>query len=87
LKAAKKMGLPCCFIFCTAEPEQIYNRMKTRQGDPSDADWRVYQHVAATWEPLGRAVTESAAETDAGGDLDSTAEKIIEQMKTMELID
>lgn len=87
LKAAKKMGLPCRFIFCTAAPEQIYNRMETRQGGPSDADWRIYQHIAATWEPLGPDVAASAVEAAAGGDPDSTFEKIIKQLKNMELID
>jgi predicted kinase len=60
LKAAVKWGVASAILVCQAEPETIRKRLANRQRDPSDADWLVYQQLAAGWEkietPAGHAV-------------------------------
>jgi aminoglycoside phosphotransferase family enzyme/predicted kinase len=51
--AARDWGVPVVFLECTARPELIRARLAGRVGDPSDADWSIYEHVRRTWEPLG----------------------------------
>jgi aminoglycoside phosphotransferase family enzyme/predicted kinase len=51
--AARDWGVPVHFLECTARPEMVRARLEGRAGDPSDADWSIYEHVRRTWEPLG----------------------------------
>jgi hypothetical protein len=50
LKAAVACGVPAVLIRCRAEPEVVQARLRSRQGDASDADWTVYVQAAAQWE-------------------------------------
>ncbi len=51
--AARDWGVPAFFLECTSSPELVRGRIAERSGDPSDADWSIYEHVRRTWEPLG----------------------------------
>jgi len=49
---AKRWAVPFVFLLCQAEPETVRQRLRDRQGDVSDADWAVYQHMVQHWQPL-----------------------------------
>jgi predicted kinase len=49
---AKRWAVPFVFLLCQAESETVRQRLRDRQGDVSDADWAVYQHMAQHWQPL-----------------------------------
>jgi len=53
IDAARDWGVPVFFVECTARPEIVRERLEGRVGDPSDADWSIYEHVRRTWEALG----------------------------------
>lgn len=50
IDAARDWGVPVRFIECTSAPELVRERLAQRKDDPSDADWRIYEHVRKTWE-------------------------------------
>ncbi|MBL8859942.1 MAG: AAA family ATPase [Planctomycetes bacterium] len=48
--AAREWGVPVRILECTSAPELVKDRLAHRTGDPSDADWKIYEHVRATWD-------------------------------------
>jgi predicted kinase len=65
--AARDWGVPVQFLECTTRPELIRARLEGRTGDPSDADWGIYEHARRTWEPLGPRARRLHSEVDTSG--------------------
>lgn len=54
ITAAEALGVPWLAVECVCPPDVARARLAARTHDPaavSDADWRVYQQLAAEWEP------------------------------------
>lgn len=73
--AARDWGVPAFFLECRSSPELVRGRLEARVGDPSDADWGIYEHVRRTWEPLGPRTGVLHAAIDTSG----TREQSLEQ--------
>jgi aminoglycoside phosphotransferase family enzyme/predicted kinase len=61
MDAARRWCVPAVFFVCCCGPETSQTRLSRRKEDVSDADWAVYQQLAASWEePSGvnRAILE-----------------------------
>lgn len=52
LQLAIDCGVRVVWLECTAPADVVQQRLASRQGDASDADWSVYQPVRKQWEPL-----------------------------------
>ncbi|MEK6261868.1 MAG: AAA family ATPase [Planctomycetota bacterium] len=50
LQLALDCGARAVWLECTAPADIVLRRLETRRGDPSDADWSVYQLVREHWE-------------------------------------
>ncbi len=50
---ARELGVPVRLLVCEADPEAVRHRLAARHDDASDADWSIYEHIRATWEPYG----------------------------------
>jgi predicted kinase len=70
LDAAAGWGVPAALLLCDAAPETVRARLESRRGDASDADWAVYQLVAANWEGLGEDTRQQAHTVAATGHQD-----------------
>lgn len=57
LDAARRWSLPCLVLVCQADAQVIRQRLDARQGDASDADWKIYRQAAQHWQPPSAAVT------------------------------
>ena len=66
LAAAARLGVPCLFLHCQADPDIVCERLARRRGDASDADWAVYQQAAAAWEPPSPATRACCQPIDTG---------------------
>jgi len=55
LDAAVDWGVRSCMLICTAPRDTVKRRLAARRGGASDADWAIYEAVAATWEDDGAA--------------------------------
>lgn len=53
LDAAVECGVPSAMLLCHAEPDTIRQRLASRRGDASDADWAVHLQLATSWEEIG----------------------------------
>jgi aminoglycoside phosphotransferase family enzyme/predicted kinase len=53
LEAATRRGVPGIFLLCQAQVDVVRERLASRRGDASDADWPVYLEAAQTWEEPG----------------------------------
>ncbi|MBX7080256.1 MAG: AAA family ATPase [Nannocystaceae bacterium] len=49
---ARGLGIPVRLLTCEAPTAAVRQRLAARHDDASDADWGIYEHVRATWEPL-----------------------------------
>src|SRR5262249_27456567 len=50
LEAATRWGVPGVFLLCQAEPEIVRQRLLSRAGDASTADWSIYLELTKQWE-------------------------------------
>lgn len=53
LDAAGACGVRSLFLVCQADPAVVRERLSTRAGNASDADWHIHQEAARTWEEGG----------------------------------
>jgi hypothetical protein len=53
LDAAVEWGVRSAFLVCGADASVVRERLATRTGDASDADWAVHQAAARRWETGG----------------------------------
>jgi aminoglycoside phosphotransferase family enzyme/predicted kinase len=67
LKAAVRWGMPGLFLLCRASPAVVQARLAARRGDVSDADWAVYQQLAAAWEDTGPLVRQTLRAINTDG--------------------
>lgn len=70
LDTAQQWSVPAYFVHCQADPEVIQNRLAARRDDASDADWRVYQSLESSWQPLSHQVRLSALELNTSHDVE-----------------
>jgi uncharacterized protein len=69
LVKARFLAVPAVFFLCQTDPELVRQRLRTRQGDASDANERVYDELAAQWQPDHWSLARHTVEidtTDAG---------------------
>lgn len=50
--AARRWAVPVLFIHCQAAQELTRTRLQSRRHDASDADWRIYERLERTWQPV-----------------------------------
>jgi predicted kinase len=50
LQMALDCGVRAVWLECVAPPDVVRQHLEARRGDPSDADWSVYQLVRDRWE-------------------------------------
>ena len=50
--AARRWGVAVLFIHCQAARELTRIRLRSRRHDASDADWRLYERLEQTWQPV-----------------------------------
>lgn len=65
--AARDWGVPVRFLVCTSQPELVKDRLAARTKDPSDADWKIYEHVQRTWDAPGPRTAPWIDEIDTSG--------------------
>jgi aminoglycoside phosphotransferase family enzyme/predicted kinase len=53
LETARRWGVPGMMLLCRADPAAVRERLASRRGDASDADWEVYRQVVERWEEPG----------------------------------
>jgi aminoglycoside phosphotransferase family enzyme/predicted kinase len=58
VQAAQRLGVPVLFLLCQADPEIVRQRLESRKGDASDADWSIYQKAKERWEEIGPSTRE-----------------------------
>jgi uncharacterized protein len=64
-----QLAVPAVFLVCRTDPTVARERVPARRGDASDADERVYDELAAKWEPIDPWYQRQTVEidtTDAG---------------------
>ena len=85
LDTAAKWAVPSALFVCQANPQTIRQRLEARHGDASDADWSVYQHLAASWEDLGDAAKKVGHLVPTEGGPDQSARVALELLRRLYL--
>jgi predicted kinase len=72
IDVATRWGVPLILFLCRAEPDVVRERLDSRHGDVSDADWQVYQEAAARWDEPGLFTRRLTSELETGRGSDSS---------------
>jgi aminoglycoside phosphotransferase family enzyme/predicted kinase len=76
VEAAIAWGVPVILLVVHAPPELIRERLAARSGDPSDADWSVYEALRAKWSPVDPMLCRSSRIDASGNPRDMLNEAI-----------
>jgi uncharacterized protein len=80
LDLAVTWGVPALILHCQASADVVRERLGRRHGDASDADWKVHQRLATTWEAPGHATLRNLATLDANQLLDEVVEQALRRL-------
>lgn len=72
LDLADQAGVAALYLLCQAPPEVLRPRLEARQGDESDADWRVHELLRKAWDDEDARTLAVRRVLDASGDADAT---------------
>jgi aminoglycoside phosphotransferase family enzyme/predicted kinase len=61
---ARRLGVRVLILCCEAPADVVRERLAARTGDPSDADWTVYEHAVRTWDAWSEPTREHVAVVD-----------------------
>ncbi len=84
--AARRWGVPICFIHCQAAPDIVRSRLQARHNDDSDADWSIYQRLEHSWEPIRPAWLHSTHVLDTSGPIEQNKESLLTLLRQEGLI-
>jgi aminoglycoside phosphotransferase family enzyme/predicted kinase len=85
LDAALRWGVPGLFLLCRAEPELVRQRLFSRRGDASDADWNTYLQSARRWEELSPTTRRHFRPIDTGGNVESVTDQALLVLRGLRL--
>jgi aminoglycoside phosphotransferase family enzyme/predicted kinase len=54
IEMARQLGIRVHLLVCTTPPPVVRRRLAERTNSASDADWEIYERLAAEWEPPGK---------------------------------
>lgn len=64
VNAARRLAAPVYFLVCQAERNIVQERLGSRVGDASDANWATYQQLESTWQPIADDLRDITMEFD-----------------------
>jgi hypothetical protein len=87
LQLALDCGARAIWLECVAPPEIVHQRLLARHGDPSDADWSVYQLLQSRWEDASNFCARYHASIESGGVAASALDAAREILRAKGLVD
>lgn len=72
LSAGIRWGVAVVLLLCRVDPAIAQGRLEHRRYDVSDADWRVYQSLAQSWQEVGAFTRPFVREISSGGSAEET---------------
>ena len=87
LDAAHRWGITACLLLCQADPDVVRQRLESRRGDASDADWTISQKAALHWEDLSPEVCRVARPIDTSGSRELSLARALEILQGFNLFD
>ncbi|MBI2804701.1 MAG: AAA family ATPase [Planctomycetes bacterium] len=85
LDAAAHWGVPAVFFVCRSDPEAVRQRLLTRRGDPSDADWSIHQLIAERWEDPGPETNKMTLDIWNSGTVQQAIQSALEHLHMLDL--
>lgn len=82
---AKRLGVPIVWLVCEVPVDVARQRIESRQGDASDADWTVYQHAEAQWEPPCDSSRRMVRYLDTTGNVDEVTTRAVSLLRAEDL--
>jgi uncharacterized protein len=85
IQLAIDCGVRCLWLEGTAPAEVTRQRLESRQGDASDADWSVWKMMQQQWEPASTFTERFHAPVDASGSAATTLNAAREALREQSL--
>jgi len=89
LAAARAWGVRGLMLLCEAPPEEVHGRLEARaaatEADPSDADWEIYQALAARWEAPSPGTAAAVHRIDTSGPPEESLAQALTALRRLEL--
>jgi predicted kinase len=69
---AARLCVPVVLLECQAPADVIRERLASRQGDASDADWSIYEAASRAWQPAADDTAKRQHVVPSGGRRETT---------------
>jgi aminoglycoside phosphotransferase family enzyme/predicted kinase len=86
LEAAARLAVPAVFILCQSDPAVVRQRLESRRGDVSDADWAVYQQATQRWEAIGPQTRELVRDVSTSGTKGQALTRVLDVLGEFSLL-
>jgi predicted kinase len=86
LEAAARLAVPAVFILCQSDPAVVRQRLESRRGDVSDADWAVYQQATQRWEAIGPETRELVRDVSTSGTKGQALTRVLDVLGEFSLL-
>lgn len=87
LQSAIDCGCRAVWLECTAPAEIAKQRIESRHGDASDADWSVYQLVSSRWQPASESTERFNQRIDTGASSESACDAVMIALRQSGIVD
>lgn len=86
LQLAIDEGIHAVWLECTASADMVKQRLDSRHGDASDADWSVYEIVRKQWEPASDFTKRFHETISTGEDADTILKAAYDRLRSQGLV-
>lgn len=85
VEASRDWGVPVRILECVSADPLVRERLANRREDPSDADWRIYEHVRATWDEFGERTRPLHTRIDTSGPVEASLAQAVASLRAAQL--
>jgi predicted kinase len=86
LETAQRWVVPHILLLCRADPEVVRQRLESRRGDASDADWNVYLQAVLRWEEPSPSTRHVVRDLHTGGDFKQAYAQALHILRELRLV-
>jgi len=85
LEAAVRRSVPAVLLLCRVAPEVARHRLECRRPEVSDADWRIHQLLAQSWQEISESTRPFLREISSNGSIEETLAQALQALREIGL--
>lgn len=85
VELAVDYGVPLVVLHCRLDAGIVRERIEAREGDPSDADWEIFERVRENWDDFDDATDRFRVDVSTAGSVEETRARALDALEDEDL--